>query len=142
LEILQYPDIRLFNHSSPITDISKISPVLLAEMQYIIVSHASGIAAVQLGDPIQLICIKFGAEQLFLINPQIVREYYPIVSSSEGCLSINKGRSSFIVTRYKKVKVKYTSLDNSTKVRKFLGKEACAVQHEIDHLSGRLINMK
>ncbi|MBU1173129.1 MAG: peptide deformylase [Proteobacteria bacterium] len=142
MEILQYPDIRLFNTSVPIVAISRINPTLLAEMRYAVTAVAGGIAAVQLGDPVQLICIKFGSEELFLVNPQVVREYSPTIFSNERCLSINKGRSTFVVSRYEKVKVRYTSLDNITKVRKFLGKDSYVVQHEIDHLNGKLVNQK
>jgi peptide deformylase len=71
-----------------------------------------------------------------LINPEILEESPEQVTYSEGCLSIPGERE---VVRHDWIEVKYRDLDWHKEKRKFTGFEAEIVQHELDHLEGKLV---
>jgi peptide deformylase len=94
-----------------------------------------GLAANQIGVPLQVAVIELEDKVTELINPQIVRSSGEVIDW-EGCLSI----PGFVaeVTRHAKVTVK--ARDRHGKEFRVKGEElfARALQHEIDHLDGRL----
>jgi peptide deformylase len=94
-----------------------------------------GLAANQIGVPLQVAVIELEDKVTELINPQIVRSSGEIIDW-EGCLSI----PGFVaeVTRAAKVTVK--ARDRHGKEFRVKGEElfARALQHEIDHLNGVL----
>jgi peptide deformylase len=94
-----------------------------------------GLAANQIGVPLQVAVIELEDTVTELINPQIVRSSGEIVDW-EGCLSI----PGFVaeITRAAKVTVK--ARDRNGKEFRVKGEElfARALQHEIDHLNGVL----
>jgi len=75
------------------------------------------------------------AKPILLINPEI-REIYGECVMSEGCLSIPEVRAD--VLRPKQVFVKYHDLEMNEKEEEFDDLAARVVQHEIDHLHGKL----
>jgi len=72
---------------------------------------------------------------IILINPVII-EGLGVQVSREGCLSIPNLLAN--VTRFQKVKVKTLDLNGGEKIVGGIGFEALALQHEIDHLDGKL----
>jgi peptide deformylase len=94
-----------------------------------------GLAANQIGVPLQVAVIELEDTVTELINPQIVRSSGEIVDW-EGCLSI----PGFVaeITRAARVTVK--ARDRNGKEFRVKGEElfARALQHEIDHLNGVL----
>jgi peptide deformylase len=94
-----------------------------------------GLAANQVGVPLQVAIIELEDTITELINPQIVRTSGELVDW-EGCLSI----PGFVdeVTRHEKVTVK--ARDRHGKEFRVKGEDlfARALQHEIDHLNGIL----
>jgi peptide deformylase len=94
-----------------------------------------GLAANQVGVPLQVAIIELEDTITELINPQIVRASGEVVDW-EGCLSI----PGFVaeVTRHEKVTVK--ARDRHGKEFRVKGEDlfARALQHEIDHLNGIL----
>ena len=94
-----------------------------------------GIAANQVGVPLQVAIIELEDTITELINPQVVRASGEVVDW-EGCLSI----PGFVaeVTRHEKVTVK--ARDRNGKEFRVKGEDlfARALQHEIDHLNGIL----
>lgn len=71
--------------------------------------------------------------QYTLVNPEVVRGYGE-QSGLEGCLSIPGWAGE--VTRYDRVTVKATGIDNKPVRIKAIGYLARVLQHEIDHLDG------
>jgi len=63
-----------------------------------------------------------------------------MVESREGCLSIGDGTQIFIVKRHKLVKVVGLDLNGARRSYKERGLPGFALQHEIDHLNGRLVS--
>ena len=98
-----------------------------------------GLAAPQVGILKKLVVIDVRSEPAKLykmINPKIVWKSEEMVDSEEGCLSLPGVRST--VSRYEKVRVEY--LDENFEKRTVEGEDlmSSCLQHEIDHLSGRL----
>ena len=78
-----------------------------------------------------------GKQPLVLINPKILRLGTETRVYEEGCLSLPDVRID--IERPTTVTVAYTDLDGETHERETDGLLATAIQHEIDHLDGKLI---
>jgi peptide deformylase len=101
-----------------------------------------GLAAVQVGVPRRLIVIDAAKEDdppapLILINPEIVARGPDLRLHEEGCLSIPDERVE--IERPASLTVRY--LDRNGKLQELAagGLLATVIQHEIDHLNGKLI---
>lgn len=94
-----------------------------------------GLAANQVGAPLKVAIVEVEDRLIELVNPQIVRASGE-QTDWEGCLSIPGYVAE--VTRYEKVTVK--ARDRHGREFRLKGEElmARALQHEIDHLNGRL----
>ncbi len=101
--------------------------------------EGAGLAAPQIGVLKKLVVIDIRDEPATLykmINPKIVWKSEDLVESKEGCLSLPGLRET--VVRHEKVRVEYFD-ENFEKVTiEGEGFLACCLQHEIDHLSGKL----
>ena len=94
-----------------------------------------GMAANMIGVRKRIIIVNIGFMDLVMYNPVIVKKDTPY-ETEEGCLSLDGVRKT---TRYRNIEVEY--LDGSWKKhrQKFSGWTAQIVQHEADHLEGRII---
>ena len=94
-----------------------------------------GMAANMIGVKKRIIIVNIGIMNLVMYNPVIVWKDTPY-ETEEGCLSLDGVRKT---TRYQNIEVEY--LDSSWKKhrQKFSGWTAQIVQHEADHLEGRII---
>jgi len=101
-----------------------------------------GLAAPQVGVLDRLIvldCVKEdGAkpEPLVMVNPRVIAASDETNVYDEGCLSIPDQYAD--VTRPKEVRVEWLDLDGNLQERDMDGLWATCVQHEIDHLEGKL----
>ena len=96
---------------------------------------AIGLAAPQIGVSKQIFVLKDGT---VCINPTVVGRNGKITSHAEGCLSVDNQR--FDVKRAREVTIKY--FDRSGKLQTLKPRNKItniAIQHEMDHLNGRLI---
>jgi peptide deformylase len=106
--------------------------------------HAPGIglAAPQVGVNLRVIvmdCVKdpeVVARPMVLVNPEVVWRSEDISTYDEGCLSIPD--IYYEIDRPAKVRVRWMDLDGATQEEEFDGLWATCVQHEIDHLDGKL----
>lgn len=109
---------------------------------------AVGISAIQLAIPKKLVAVHIPADEeedepeysWALANPKIisrsVRNAY--LKSGEGCLSVPEGHEGFVPRSYK-IKVRaYDAITQEPVVIKVKGYPAIVLQHEIDHLTGKL----
>jgi len=139
--IIQYPNDILSQKAKSITEINSTINSIIEDMKFYLLKDTSvGLAAPQLGESIRFIGVKYGIDILFLINPEIIKFSDKTYPSLEGCLSIDRGQSQFMVKRYKIVKVRALNLQSQLvtyKARDLFGR---VLQHEIDHLNGILIN--
>lgn len=94
-----------------------------------------GLAANQVGVPLQVAVIELEEKVTELVNPQIVRSSGEIIDW-EGCLSI----PGFVAEVKRSAKVTVKAKDRHGREFRVKGEElfARALQHEIDHLNGVL----
>uniref|UniRef100_UPI003B52C395 peptide deformylase n=1 Tax=Roseovarius indicus TaxID=540747 RepID=UPI003B52C395 len=141
--ILIHPDPRLKKVCAPVSDVSDELRALADDMLETMY-HAPGIglAAPQVGVMDRLLvmdCVKEENETprpMVLINPEIVASSDERNVYEEGCLSIPEQFAE--VTRPKLVDVRWMDLDGNEQQETFDGLWATCVQHEIDHLNGKL----
>lgn len=139
--ILIHPDPRLKKACDPITEITEEVKRLAADMlETMYDAPGIGLAAPQVGVTKRLLvmdCIKDGPpEPMALINPQVVWASEDVSSYEEGCLSIPEQYAE--VRRPAAVTVRWTALDGTEQERTFEGLWSTCVQHEMDHLDGKL----
>ncbi|WP_283176933.1 peptide deformylase [Gemmobacter sp. 24YEA27] len=139
--ILIHPDPRLKKLCDPVTEVSDEIRRLADDMlETMYDAPGVGLAAPQIGVMKRLLvmdCIKEGTpEPMALINPEVIWSSEDLNIYEEGCLSIPDQYAE--VKRPALVTVRWTGLDGKTDERTFEGLWATCVQHEIDHLNGRL----
>ena len=136
LEVVQIGNPVLNQKAEPISKINKQVLKILDDMLDTMYSaDGLGLAAPQLGISKRIIVVDIGEGLIELINPEIVSAEGTAVDQ-EGCLSV----AGFLgdVTRAQKVVVQ--GLNRKGKKVRIKAKDllARALQHEIDHLEGRL----
>ncbi len=142
LEIVEIPDSRLRKVSEPVTRIDEEIYKLLDDMlETMYAAPGIGLAAVQVGVLKRLIVLDIAPkdeppEPMFLINPEIISSSDEIEECEEGCLSVPKQFAK--VLRPAEVVVKYQDRDGRNCEVKADGLLAVALQHEIDHLNGKV----
>jgi peptide deformylase len=139
LDILHFPDPRLRNKAEPISNVDDAIRQLADDMlETMYEAPGIGLAATQVNVQKRLIVIDISEEKdepLILINPEIVdsegeREY------QEGCLSVPEAYE--MVTRADKVRIKAVNLEGESFELDADDLLATCIQHEIDHLDGKL----
>jgi peptide deformylase len=143
LEIITLPDPLLRTMSAPVEriddDLRKLADDMLESMYD---APGVGLAAVQVGVPRRLIVLDTAKgddppSPLVMINPEIVALGEDLRLHEEGCLSIPDVRID--IERPASVTVKFLDRDGKPQELSAEGLLATAIQHEIDHLNGRLI---
>jgi peptide deformylase len=144
LPIITLPDPLLRTVSTPVEHIDDTMKRLVADMfETMYDAPGVGLAAIQVGIAKRLIVLDVadeeteGKQPLVLINPRIVRLGDATRVYEEGCLSLPDVRID--IERPTTLTVAFTDLDGITHERETDGLLATAIQHEIDHLDGRLI---
>lgn len=94
-----------------------------------------GMAANMIGVKKRIIIATLGFLDVVMFNPVIVSKSGPY-QTEEGCLSLDGVRKT---TRYQTIEVEYLNFDWKKQRQKLSGWPAQIVQHEIDHLSGKII---
>ncbi|HET7711646.1 MAG TPA: peptide deformylase [Thermoanaerobaculia bacterium] len=141
LPIVKYGDDVLRHPTDPVTDVNGRLQKLIDDMaDTMYAAPGVGLAANQVGVPSRLMLIdltvgKRPNEMHVFINPQIV-ESEGEVTEDEGCLSIPDFVE--VVTRPRKVRVRYVDRNGTERELTGEGLMARALCHEIDHLEGKL----
>lgn len=137
LGIKKFPDSLLRKKAARIYRIGKSEKENLASMaETMYMNEGVGLAALQVGIDKQLAVIDVGKGLLRMVNPVIVKKDGREVHE-EGCLSVPG--VSVRVKRARSVTVNFLNEDGEAIQLKATGLLARAIQHEIDHLSGKLI---
>ncbi len=140
--ILIHPDPRLKKPCEPVTAIDAELRALADDMLATMYDAPGiGLAAPQVGVMKRVLimdCMKSpdAPRPIVLINPEILWASDHRSTYEEGCLSIPDQYAD--VTRPAEVRVRWTALDGSVQEEHFTGLWATCVQHEIDHLDGKL----
>ncbi|MEJ6396940.1 peptide deformylase [Yoonia sp. 208BN28-4] len=141
--ILIHPDPRLKKTTEPVTafndDLRRLADDMLETMYH---APGIGLAAPQVAVMKRMLvmdCVKeedATPEPMVLLNPEVIWSSEEQNVYEEGCLSIPDQFAE--VTRPTCVKVKWQDLDGKEQQETFDGLWATCVQHEIDHLDGKL----
>jgi peptide deformylase len=139
LDILHYPDERLRNKAKPVAvvddSIRKLVDDMLETMYH---APGIGLAAIQVNVARRVIVVDVSAEKdqpLCFINPEILSKD-GVEQHEEGCLSVPGFYE--IVERAEHIKVRALDRDGHSFELETGGLLAVCIQHEIDHLDGKL----
>lgn len=141
LDIKIYGAQVLREKSRPVDRVTAAVRKLAAEMlEAMRAAVGVGLAAPQVGRSVR-ICVlqhpEFHPKPLTMINPVVIERADELSTLDEGCLSLPK--LSCPVTRPRAVRVRYTDLKGKSVEREFLDMLSRIVQHECDHLAGKMI---
>jgi peptide deformylase len=141
--IITLPDPILRKVSAPVERIDEEVRKLAEDMlETMYAAPGVGLAAVQVGVPRRVFVLDTSKDEkprqpLVLINPEIVSLGAETRVHEEGCLSIPNERVE--IERPSLVTVRFLDREGKTQELTAEGLLATAVQHEIDHLNGKLI---
>ena len=139
LDILHFPDPRLRNVAKPVKEVDDEVRQLVDDMlETMYQAPGIGLAATQVNVAKRVVVIDVSEEKdqpLYFINPEIV-EKDGIEEMEEGCLSVPGIYEK--VQRADRVKVRALGRDGQPFELDLDGLLAVCIQHEIDHLDGKL----
>ena len=139
LNILHFPDPRLRQQALPVEQVDDTIRQLVDDMfETMYEAPGIGLAAVQVNIPKRVIVIDISEDKsqpLCLINPEII-EAHGTEKTEEGCLSVPGIYEP--VQRAESIKVKALDRNGQPLELETDGLLAVCIQHEIDHLDGKL----
>ena len=139
LKILEFPDPRLRTKAKPVEVVDDSLRTLIDDMfETMYDAPGIGLAATQVDVHKRLLVADVSSEQdnpWVLINPVIV-EQDGVEVSEEGCLSVPGYYEE--VERAEHIRVRYLDREGREVESEFEGLLAVCVQHEMDHLEGKL----
>lgn len=145
LEIITLPDRKLRLQSAPLERVDDETRRFMDEMlATMYAADGLGLAAVQVGVPRRMITIDVARREdenaprapIFLINPELLWTSDDTAVHGEGCLSIPEYYAD--VERPARVRVAYLDRNGEKQEIEANGILAVCLQHEIDHLHGKL----
>jgi peptide deformylase len=137
LRIRTHPDPILRQKSQKVSSVGEGEKKLLDYMvETMYANQGIGLAAVQVGITKRMIVIDAGEGVLKMVNPEITSASGSSVLE-EGCLSVPGKLVS--VVRPERIRVSYIDENNTPKENEFASLTSKAIQHEIDHLNGKII---
>jgi peptide deformylase len=139
LTILEFPDPRLRTKATPVSVVDDSLRALIGDMfETMYAAPGIGLAATQVNVHKRLLVVDVSAdksEPLALINPEIL-EKDGVIVSDEGCLSVPGYYEE--VERAEHVRVRFQDREGVAQEMEAEGLLAVCIQHEIDHLDGKL----
>ena len=151
-DILKMGDPLLLSAAQPIEAVNtpELNQIIEDMIETMKANDGAGLAAPQIGLSIQLVIFGFDSNERYpdaeevpftvLINPEIIPLDEEMEDGWEGCLSVPGLRG--VVPRYKSIHYKGIDQFGQTIDRKVDGFHARVVQHECDHLIGKLYPMR
>lgn len=140
--IISLPDPLLRKVSTHLTNIDGATKALADDMlETMYDAPGIGLAAVQIGITQRIVTVDLARgddpkDPHIFINPEIIWTSDALNEYEEGCLSIPDYHE--IVVRPSQVGVRWLDLDGKPNERELDGLFATCIQHEIDHLNGKL----
>ncbi len=124
--------------AKPVERVTKDVQKLLRDMRETM-DHAKGVglAAPQIGVSFRICIATIDGKPTPLINPKILSKSKESVICEEGCLSLPESWTP--VPRAKGIAISYLDAKGKKKERQLSDFNARVVQHELDHLDGKLI---
>lgn len=148
LPILTAPNPILKQKSSRVASVDKQVRKLMDDLlETMYADKGVGLAAAQVGILTRVLVIDLQDNDdlerpdsfypLFVANPEIIEQSAELAIASEGCLSVPEQRIE--VARPASIKVSFLDYNNNQQELALNGWLARVIQHEIDHLNGRLL---
>lgn len=139
LQILHYPDPRLRKVAAPVKQIDQSILRIIEDMfETMYVEEGIGLAATQVDIHQRIIVIDVSTtrdQKIVLINPELISQQGE-TGIEECCLSIPDQRA--YVPRAEQVKIRALGTDGNSFEMEADGLLAICIQHEMDHLEGKL----
>lgn len=139
LEVLHFPDARLRKKALPVVSIDSVIKELAEHMiETMYAENGIGLAATQVNVQKRVVVMDLSitkSEAVVMVNPEILTTS-GLEQMQEGCLSVPEVYET--VERAEKISFRYLTLENKLVVQEAEGLLAVCVQHEIDHLNGKL----
>lgn len=140
LEILEFPDPRLRTQAKPLSEVTAATRKLIDDMfETMYAAPGIGLAATQINVHRRLLVMDVSEDQSkprVYINPEYEVLDTEMGEYDEGCLSVPGFHET--VKRPQKVRVSALDRDGEPFSEKLEGLAAVCLQHEIDHLDGKL----
>ena len=140
LEILEFPDPRLRTEAKPVTKVTSATRALIDNMlETMYAAPGIGLAATQVNVHQRLLVMDVSDDKskpLVFINPEITVLDLEEGEYDEGCLSVPGFYET--VSRPQKIKVAALDRDGEAFTCELEGLAAICLQHEVDHLNGKL----
>ncbi|MDI1269043.1 MAG: peptide deformylase [Polaromonas sp.] len=140
LTILRYPDPRLHTVAKPVAAVDARIRTLVGDMlETMYAAEGIGLAASQVNvhERVVVIDVSEGRDQpLVLINPEIIWSSPETQVNDEGCLSVPGVYDG--VERASAIRARALDLDGQPQTHSAEGLLAVCVQHEMDHLMGKV----
>jgi peptide deformylase len=140
LPILTYPDPRLHTVAKPVAAVDDRIRQLVADMlDTMYAADGIGLAATQVNVHERVVVIDVSEQRndpLVLVNPEITWASEETQVNDEGCLSVPGIYDG--VVRPSRVKVKALDREGQSRTVEAEGLLAVCIQHEMDHLSGKV----
>jgi peptide deformylase len=140
LPILEFPDPRLRTRAAPVAVVDDATRTLIDDMlETMYAAPGVGLAATQVNVHKRVLVVDVTQEQdhpLAFVNPQII-EREGTTEAEEGCLSV-PGIFDKLSTRSARIVVRALGRDGKPFELEADGLLAICVQHEMDHLEGKL----
>lgn len=139
LKILEFPDPRLRTKATPVAAVDDDLRVLIGDMfETMYAAPGIGLAATQVDVHQRLLVTDVSVDKddpYVLINPEIL-EKDGVIATDEGCLSVPGYYEE--VERAEHIKVRFLDREGTEQELEAHGLLAVCIQHEIDHLDGKL----
>lgn len=137
---LPWPHPCLKTPAGPVSEITPDIRALWAEMvQVMDAMPGLGLAAVQIGVPLRLAvvdCSDTRGQAVLMANPEILHASVQLREHEEA--SPNLPGVSSVISRPRAVTVRFLNADGAVEERDFVHLWATSVQHQIDHLNGKM----
>lgn len=140
LPILRYPDARLHTVAKPVAEVDDRIRRLADDMlETMYAADGVGLAATQVDQHIRLLVMDTSEgrdDPRVLINPELIEKSDEMTFADEGCLSVPQIYDK--VQRHARVKVRALGRDGEPYEFEAEGLASICVQHEMDHLMGKV----
>ena len=116
----------------------KSEPAVKADLQVTLKAHRErcvGMAANMIGVKKNIIIVNIGIMDVVMFNPVIISKS-GLYETEEGCLSLDGVRKT---NRYREIEIEYFDFNWKRQRMKLKDRPAQIAQHEMDHLSGKII---
>lgn len=143
-EIITYPDKRLKLVSKEVDAFDETLHLFLEEMyQAMLRSNGIGLAAIQIARPLRVMIINLPDEEGQQHKDDLIEMINPVITASEGTTFYQEGCLSVPgfyedIERFDKISVSYCDRDGNQRYIAADGLLSVAIQHEMDHLNGKL----